>query len=157
MCNGGGGTTQVIDFDVVHGSHLGGGIAELSDSDDDEWTGRSAFGFSALEANMHRVNVDFDTTVTSPSNMVITVESRLNNPGGTARMRMLRWFDGQFVEEDMWAIGTTDVVHNTNVSNPGVYINASDRLRMQLQYTVVATFSAVGFDVIIDQTEIDLN
>ena len=99
------------------------------------------------------MNIDYNTAA-SPSSLAIRVESRLNNAGGTAVLRLLRWGNGKLNQRDTWPVGLTEVVNDTNIGTAAPYVNASGDIRMQLQYTVIATFSAAGFDVLIDQAEI---
>ncbi|MGI9015219.1 MAG: hypothetical protein ACR2GY_13360 [Phycisphaerales bacterium] len=154
----GGPTNQVatlLSFNIVFGSLVDGGLPQLLASDDQYLRIQSAFGFLSSEPNVVRVVIEADTDVGSPTQFDTTIESRTNNPNGTATIRARNWNTNAVNTIATYGIGTTDqfVVIQYTPSNP--YIRNSDgRVQIEVKHVIVATFSTSGFQSRIDHFEI---
>jgi len=151
------GGTELVDFAVVFGTLISGGLDQLIDSDNDRMRLRSQFGFSALEPNVIDLRLTFETAQLAAQLMDITVESRVNVPGATARVRLRNVTTGSFVLVHQYPVGTTEAVESITDLPATSYIDqGTGEIIMRLRYSAVATFSAAGFDAFIDQTAISV-
>ncbi|MGI9015100.1 MAG: hypothetical protein ACR2GY_12760 [Phycisphaerales bacterium] len=154
----GGPTNQVatlLSFNIIFGSLVEGGLPELLASDDQYMRIQSQFGFLSSEPNVMRVQIDADTDVGAPVQFDTTIESRTNNPNGTATIRARNWNTNAVNTIATYGIGTTEqvVVIEDTAANP--YIRTSDgRIQIEVKHVIVATFSTSGFQSRIDHFEI---
>ncbi len=147
----------LLDFAFAMGSHTSGGLSDLEDSDDSRLRGRSQFGFIATEANVLDLVVGAQSDVANPDFIDLVVESRLNNPNGTTRLRLKNWNSGNFEQIHLYPIGTTEtaeVVRDIAAANR--VRTSDDRIELSIRQFMVATFSAGGFDTFVDHVGIGL-
>lgn len=146
------GGTELVDFAVVFGTLIAGGLEQLIDSDDDRVRLRSQFGFTAQDANISEVRLDFETTQLAAQMMDVAIESRTNVPGAAARVRLRNVNTGSFVLVHQFPVGTTEFVETIDDIAAGNYIDQGNgAITMRLRYSSVVTFSALGFDAFIDE------
>ncbi len=141
----------LTDVAVQFGTLISGGLPEILDSDDARLRVRSAPGFIAQEANVLDIRVGAETTNLSAAALNISVEGRLNNPGGTSRWRLRNWSNNQLEQVHQHAIGTTETVVSLNNIPATNRIRQTDgRIELSLRQFMVATFTAQGFDSFTD-------
>jgi serine protease AprX len=146
---------EIVDVDFLRGTHISGGIAELVDSDDATVVGRSQFGFSANDANLLDMVVGAETNVSSPSTIDLTVEARLNQSGGTVRLRLRNWSTNQFQTVHQYALGGTETVEIVPDVSAADRVRATDgRVDFSFRASTVVTFSALGFRSFVDLVEL---
>lgn len=147
-----------IDFNVVFGSLISGGLNDLAESDDSFLRVRSQFGFSALEPNIMIINIGFQSPSTDPTVMNLEVESRINNPTGTARVRLRQWSNESLIEIGTYTIGFNELTQEFNGLDPTGFVRAADgRVDVNIKHVVLATFSALGFDTWFDRVGVEVN
>ncbi len=152
------GGTDLVNFVVVFGTLMNGGLAELLDSDDQRMRLRSQFGFTAQEPNITEIRLDFRTSALNGQTIDIDIESRVNQPGGSAKVRLMNVNNGNFVQVHQYSVGTTEAVESIAGINATNYLNTSNgAIVMRLRYSMLATFSPIGFDALIDQVAMDVN
>lgn len=148
---------MVVDsFETVIGTVLSGTIGDIIDGDDGRWIHtRSQFGFSVMEPNL--VDLRFYYHALNPLPLFeVKVQSRINQPNGTARVRLRNWSTNQMQQIGQHPIGMNWVLFDQEGLSGATFIRAADgRLELSLKHVVVATFSALGFDSFFD--EIDVN
>jgi hypothetical protein len=145
----------LTDFSVQFGTHLSGGLAQLLESDNDRVRVRSAFGFSAQAANLIDQRIGAETSNLGASEIDLTVEGRLNQSGGNARLRLRNWTTNSFQEVHEYALGSTEIVESVTGVDATDRIRQTDgRILLSMRITVLATLSAQGFDAFTDQVVI---
>jgi hypothetical protein len=156
--SGGGPTATpatLTDFTVAFGSLISGTLQDLVDSDDARLQTRSIPGFTSEEANLMELRIGAETTEQSPGAIDLTLEGRLNQPGGTVRVRFRNWTTNGFVQVHQYPIGFTEAVETITGIDATNRVRASDgRIEVSLRHSVFATFSALGFDSFTDQVAI---
>ena len=145
---------ELTSFIFSFGSHVSGDLADLTASDDVYLVGQSQFGFIATEPNILTLTI-VATAPASATQIELTVESKLNNAGGTARIRMKNWTNGgTFEEVRTYATGLNETVETVTGLNADELIHDTDgRIELQHHQFVVATFSASGFEGSFDWIE----
>jgi hypothetical protein len=140
-------------FSFRFGTHLGGDLASLAKDDGDEVRGRSRFGFSSLHPNILELFVDFEAA--QPGALLsVGVRTRLNHPGGSARLALRNWSTKQFDTLLMFPVGTMEVAQTVSGIDAADYIRPADgAIRLSLFQSVVVTFTSVGFDGFYDLAE----
>ena len=145
------------DFSMAFGTLLEGGMAELAASDDLVLRARSQFGFLSSEPNVIDLRIGSTTVVDPASACDITVEARLNNPGGMIRWRLRDWDDNTLEQVHSYTLGTTELRESATVTNAGQYVRDSDgRIEFSMKAVIVATFSLSGFQAELDQVAISI-
>jgi len=140
-------TDYLLDF----GSYLSGGVTELLNSDNTYLRLRSRFGFTAQEPNLMRCTFGFTSPMATPTSLDCSIEARLNQTGGAARLRLRNWSTGLFEQIHQFALSTVDAVEAVYDVPGANRVRTSDqRIEMQLSASTLSTFSIVGFDASID-------
>jgi hypothetical protein len=143
----------ILDFNVTFGTHLSGGVAELEQSDDTFVRARSRFGFTAAAPNLMEIRIDFETANLSAPTLDVEIESRLNQTGGTARIRLRDWIANSFVEIDQHPIGNVEMTRTVSDIDSGNLIRQTDGLiRLSVRHSTLTVFSAAGFTSFFDRT-----
>lgn len=139
---------------VLRGSLLSGGIADLATSDDVHVRTRSQLGFTAFEPNVTEIRFDATSDVDKPLDLDLAIESRVNNPNGTARVRLRDVNAGGLVNVATYPLGTTDAEHAIDGLDASTFIDADGGIELNVVHVVAATFSAAGFDSYFDFVKI---
>ena len=158
-CDGGnGGLATINSIETNFGTELSGGVSDVTASDDSYYVSQSAFGFLSSEPNVAEVRVSSTSPVEPASQIDVTVEARLNNPGGTMRLRMRDWTDsGSYTDVATYGMFNSDTTENTTVNNAARFVQSGTaRLDLAMRQTVVATFSLSGFQSRIDLVEMNV-
>jgi hypothetical protein len=153
---GGGGPdiAQITNFAVPLGTLLSGGVPQLLHSDNEHLRTRSQFGFTAFEPNVMEIVIAAVSGVDSPESITLRIESRINQPGGTARLRLRDWSNQQFEQVAAYAIGNDENVFTMEGIDAAEYLREDGRLHLSIRHAVMATFSLAGFDSGFDQVMI---
>jgi len=147
----------LADFTVAFGTWLSGGLPELEDSDDARLIVRSRPGFTALEPNLVDLRVGLLSDNLAAGALHLAVEMRLNQAGGTARLRIRNWTSGSFDLLDTSPINQTDEVFEVNGIDADDHVRQSDgRIEVSVRTSVIATFSALGFRTLVDQLGVNV-
>jgi V8-like Glu-specific endopeptidase len=148
------GTTQLTDISVAFGTHESGGLAQVVASDDDRYIVRSRFGFTALEPHVTDILVGATTTDPGASQIDLTYEGRLNQTGGTLKLRLRNWSTGTLQQVAQFAIGATEQTFTVDDIAATNRIRLSDgRIELRARASVLVTFSAAGFRNFTDLVE----
>jgi len=102
--------------------------------------------------------VNASTTVDNPATLDLTIESRIDEPAGTARVSLRNWNTGEFEPVDTFPVGDTDDVHVTSGIDATNYVNTSGggggEIDLQLRHVVFVPFLAFTFESFVDHVEI---
>lgn len=146
-------TDAVVTFGIV----VSGGLAQILESDDTYFRTRSRFGFTALEPNLLDLRIDAVSEVSAPSTIGLLVESRINQNGGTARLRLRNWNTGVVTQVSQYAVGNVEMIHEVTGLNAANFVRAGDgAIELHIRNSVIATFTALGFDSYLDHVAIDV-
>lgn len=137
----------LTDVAVSWGTHIGGNLNSLLISDNVRYSVNSAIGFTAQEPNITQTTVGATSPTLTGTSLRATVESRINQAGGTRKIRFKNFDTNGIVQIDTYPIGTTEITEVSTVGG-GVnqFIRDNDmRVELYLRTTVVATLSVSGF------------
>lgn len=146
--------TSVTDVQITMGSLISGGVNELATSDNLRLRAQSEFGFSAIEPEIMTMVVGFETGADNPSSMTLTIESAVNQPAGTATLRLKNFQSGQMETVETYGVDFGDDVHVVNGVGTANRIDGNGRIELEIKHVVVAGFSASGFRSSFDQVKI---
>ncbi len=144
--------------DISHtwGTLQAGGLTQLGSSDDQRLISRSNFGFQVQEANLIQIVIGAQTG--SPSTEAMTIdlrfEGRLNQTGGTTQLQLKNWQTNSFQNVDTFPLGTQEIVREVLGLSAANRVRANDRrMELRIRQFMVATFSPLGFDSLIDHIQ----
>jgi len=153
-----GSVATLADVAVVFGTLVSGGVAEISSSDDTYLRARSAFGFSAQEPNLVDLRVGLISSLATPTTLDILAEGKLNQNGGTTRVRIRNWSTNAFAQVGQYPIGMTESVQVIEGVSAANRVRPSDRrIELSFRQSTVATFSASGFVSSSDHVQVTTN
>lgn len=147
---------------VTFGQLLDGDMTAMYGADDNAVLNmRSMPGVSAQEADLIVLDTVHRTAVATPTVMDVSLEVAYNQPGGVGRLYAKNVTTGQWDLLGAKAIGTPN---NQNIENTVVfprlnaapYVDGDGRIEVRLRQSVVAAFSATGFDSSVDQFRVDV-
>lgn len=145
----------LVDYLVQFGQWISGDLESLRNSDDLRLRVRSRLGFTAQEPNLIDLRVGAATDALGAETLELSIEGRLNTPGGTARVRLRNWTTGLLEPVHQYSIGTTEMVERMTDLGTANRIRASDgRVEASLRCSVVVTFTAQGFDAFVDHVAV---
>lgn len=148
---------QISDYSLAFGRFISGDLNAILESDDVRLRVRSNPGFTANEPNLIDVRVGANTSMVSPDSLDVTLESRFNNPNGTARMRLRNWNTGGLQVVHQFPLGTAEMIETANGIPAASYVRSGDgRMEVSFRASMVVTFSAQGFDWFIDHVAMEL-
>jgi DNA-binding beta-propeller fold protein YncE len=147
----------LADMQVSYGRLISGSLADLMASDDDRIRVRSRRAFAAENLNVVDVRIGAISPDQSPASINLLVEGRLNEPGGTARLRLRNWATNQFRQVHQYPIGTTEIVASVEGINAANRVRTSDgRIELSIRQSVAATFSTDWFNSLTDWVRIEV-
>jgi len=149
-------TALLTDVQIVTGALLGGGLPDLLASDDAHLRTRSGFGATLIDLHHMEMRVTAMTTVENPGNIELTVEDRIDEPAGTAQLRLRNWTTGQHDLIGAYPLGSTDAVHTFQNVNAANYVNGQGELAVALKHIVFVPFLAFTFESFVDHVEIQI-
>lgn len=132
---------------VVFGTLLSGDLSSIESSDDAYLRVRSIFGFTALEPNINEITLIGTSPFNTVSQLDLKIESRINHPSGTAKIRMRNFDTNGLVNVLEYNLTATDtLVELDNLPDPDRFVRDSDgRVEMRVKHVVIAVFTATGF------------
>jgi len=153
---GGGGVPATLEvLQIPFGTLESGTLDSLRVSDDARLVVRSQFGFSALEANLVEIAVRATTAVNSPQTLAISIESRLSQTGGSARVRLRNWSSGSTQTVHSYAVGNVEAIEVVPDVDADAFVqDGTGRIILSVRDSAVATFSVAGFRAFFDWVEI---
>ena len=149
-------TPATIDsIEILFGELLSGNVGNVTESDDSYVIARSQFGFLSSEPNLLRTRVIATTAVSSPTEVDINIETRLNNPNGNMTVRSRNVTDNSLDTIGEFVVTTADATYSINDLAAATYVDATTgEIEVDIKQVVIATFSLSGFQGRFDQIEI---
>lgn len=147
---------ELADLNVILGTVLVGNLDSLREDDDHVLRLRSAIGFSQFEPNLTRVRVGALNALGTATSINVSVTARIDHPNGTATIRMRDWATGQFITVDEYVISTMEETQTVeDLSAAQFLVSCDNRIEIEHQIVVVATFSVLGFIAELEQVEVE--
>ena len=95
------------------------------------------------------------STVDSATTIDIAIESRIDDPAGTAKISLHNWNTGEMDQVGKYSIGETDETVTIEGISAADYIRDSDnRIEIQLKHIVFAPFLSFRFESFLDQVQL---
>jgi serine protease AprX len=140
----------LTNLSMLTGTIISGGLADLDVSDDVHLRTRSGFGQSFIDLHKTEFLVDALAPLGDHATLDLAIESRLNQPSGTARIRMFDHGAGAFVTVAQYAINNTDALFNLADLDASRYVAADGSIRAELRHVVFVPIFAFRFDSFFD-------
>jgi len=147
---------DLINLAMLRGTLLGGGLAELDASDDQYVQTRSGFGQTFIDLHSMELAIDAVSGAASPVSLDLTIESRVNQPSGTAQIRLLNHQTNQFDLVSSYALNSSDAVRVIGGLDPAKYIDGSGAIELRIKHIVFIPIFAFRFDSFLDEVRIDV-
>ena len=111
------------------------------------------------ESELHKMEVVVSAVTAngSPTNVNVSVEGLLDEPGGIARIALRNWNTGQFETVGSFAIGQSDTDAQFNGLDASKYVDGSGAIDVSIKTIVHVPFFAFTFDTGIDQVGVSVN
>ena len=138
------------------GAVLDGGVGEILASDDSYLHTRSGFGQTLVDAHHMEMRITANTSVPSPETLDLSIESRIDEPAGTAQVRLLNHATGEFDLVSQHAIGSTDATDTIPGIDADDYVNPQGDIELSMKHIVFVPFLAFTFESWIDWVEIGI-
>jgi len=149
-------SATLTSIDVATGAVIEGGVAELGDSDDSHLHTRSGFGSTLIDLHLLDLRIDATTDVQSPALLDLIIESRLDEPGGSAKVALRNWASGDFDTVGQYSIGTVEETVTVEDVDASDYIAEAGDIELRVRHTVFVPFLAFQFDSFFDLVRIDV-
>ena len=150
----GGGHADLTAFTIQVGLILDGDLADLLDSDDAYVHTQSGFGETLIDLHHMEVIVSAETMVGAPSLIDLRFESRIDEPAGTAQVRLLNHNTQQFDFVGQYALGNTDTIDTIIDIDATNYVGGAGEIEMSIKHIVFVPFLAFTFESWLDWVEI---
>lgn len=134
---------DLLDFQVVRGTLIEGGIPDLVNSDDSRMRIRSVPGFTALEPNVTELQV-VGSLSGEFSTLDLTLEVNINQPDGTATISMRNWDTDDDDEVGTHNVDFGDEQHDFNIA-ADPYLADNGQFIVTTRHVVAAPLTAQGF------------
>lgn len=147
------GAAPVSTLSIVRGTHLGGGIPEIEQSDDQRYRVRSGIGNTFVNLHSMILEATLLASQSAPFTLDLRIESRLvtNQGAGTATVRLYNWNTNQFNQIGVHALGSTDQTRDFNGLDATKYVRGDGRIVVQIEHRVVVPVFAFFFNCEFDQ------
>jgi len=156
ICAGGPGAT-LTGIDVAKGVILAGGVDDLRQSDDVTVNVRSGFGATFVDLHHLDLIVSARTSNADSQRLDLLVETRIDEPAGTAQIRLYNWNTGQFDFVRSFSVGLTDQIHVVDNLSASNRVNDEGELAVSIKEIVFVPFLAFRFDGFFDHVRINVN
>ena len=94
------------------------------------------------------------TSVDDPASIDLTIESRIDEPAGTAQIRLLNHNTAQFDLVGQYALGDTDTIDTIPGIGASNYVGARGEIELRIKHIVFVPFLAFTFESWLDWVEI---
>ena len=147
-------TADLISFEIVTGSLLGGDLSDLIMSDDSYVQARSGFGLSLADLHKMELRAVAVTSNASPASLDISVESRIDEPSGTMRISLRNWNTNNFDPIGTAPVGNTDQTELIQGVGAADYVSDVGEIEVEVEHIVFVPFLAFTFESFVDAIEV---
>ncbi|QOJ17297.1 MAG: hypothetical protein HRU76_06785 [Phycisphaeraceae bacterium] len=145
-------------FTMIRGTHTGGGLTDLTASDNQYLRTRSGFGNTFTDLHSMEIIVNAQTASANRRILQLTVESSISHAaGGTARIRLRNRNTTQFEQVGIHAVGQSDFVFRTLITNPANYVGSGGEVDVSIRHIVVVPIFAFQFNSFFDEVKVVVN
>jgi photosystem II stability/assembly factor-like uncharacterized protein len=148
------GPASLDSFTMVTGTLLGGTVGDLNASDDVAIRTRSGFGQTFIDLHNMTCRLSATTDLFDAAAMHLAFETRINQPAGTAQIRLRNWATNQMTAVGSFALGATDARRAIGDIAAADYIGASGQIEVEIKHLVFVPIFAFQFESFIDMVEI---
>jgi len=145
---------DLMSFEIVTGALLQGTINDLRESDDSYVHTRSGFGGTLVDLHHMEMRIDAATDVQNPAALDLAFEMRIDEPSGTAQVRLLNHGTSMFEQVGQFGIGTSDEVREIIGVAAGSYVSGQGEIELAIKHIVFVPFLAFTFESWVDLVEI---
>lgn len=151
--------SNLIDVNVIVGTHLDGQIKEIVASDNNVLVARSGFGETLIDLHNLHLIIDAQTAVATPSTLDLKLETRIDEPSGLAQVKLFNWNTTNFDNIGSFPISEIDTVEILDNIDATDYVNTASNgeIQLSLKQLVFVPFLAFNFDSFIDHVQIRVN
>jgi hypothetical protein len=147
----------VTAIDILRGTIINGGIEQIESSDDVHLRTRSGFGQTFIDLHSMDLQVAADAGGPVAGTFDLAIESRLDQPAGTAQIRLLNHGTNQYDMVDSHALGNADATRViSNLAGP-TYVGADGSISLRIRHLVFVPIFAFRFDSFFDLIEFTID
>jgi len=148
--------SNLTGFEIATGDILAGGLPEVLTSDDAYLRTQSGFGRSFTD--LHKTEVIFaaESPVGSPSTIDLAVESRIDQPAGSARLSLFDWSAGEFIAVSQHQIGEMDEEVTVADVDAAPFVSDAGDVLLSVRHVVFVPFLAFTFESFFDVVEVTI-
>jgi serine protease AprX len=151
------GAVEVTAIDILRGTIINGGIEQIASSDDVHLRTRSGFGQTFIDLHSMDLQVAADAGGPVAGTFDLAIESRLDQPAGTAQIRLLNHGTNQYDMVDSHALGNADATRViSNLAGP-TYVGADGSISLRIRHLVFVPIFAFRFDSFFDLIEFTID
>jgi len=143
-------SAELVGFSVATGVVLEGGLPELAETDDAALRTRSGFGSSLADLHSMELVVDATTSVVDAETIDLLIESRIDEPAGSARVRLWNWETSTYDTIGQFGIGEIDDQEVLAGVAADGRVSESGQIRVSIEHVVHVPFLAFSFESWID-------
>ena len=147
--------TVATTIDISRGTPIEGDLYETRGSDNDLLTLRSQRGTTIIEPEILIFESEFVSDYDDPTLLDLRIEWRITEPGGVARIRFRNWTNGGFDQIAQVNVGMTEETLTLDDIPASDYVHGiTGVVEVQVETVIVASFSFLGFDTLIDHIQV---
>jgi len=137
---------------VLQGTGIEGDVDELLQSDDTYFRVRSTFGQTIVEPFLTEVQFGFQTDAPNARTLDFSIESRVDDLGGTAKVSLKNFNTSEFEQVHAYAIGLDDALEEFRIEDAGDFVNPDNgRFKLRVKHVVFGRFFSFNFDSFYDR------
>jgi len=145
-------TVAPTSYQIFRGQLISGTVASLATSDDSYLVVQKGLTLNAAESPVD-VNVTGTTTITTPTTLAFTLETKANTPNIQQTTSLFNVTTNAWEQVDQRNIGVADVSNTFTISNnPARFVAANGTVRARMQYKAVGLVTSSAFRVSFDQS-----
>ncbi|QOJ16859.1 MAG: exo-alpha-sialidase [Phycisphaeraceae bacterium] len=148
--------STLTDVRVTTGVRLAGDLDSLRNSDDVVYRTRSGFGRTFTDLHNLDMQVDGVTSVENPATIDLTIESRINQPTGAARVWLRNWNANRWDVVRNYTVGSTEGVETITGIPAASYVDNNGLIRARIRHVVTAPVFAFTFESYFDQVKMEV-
>jgi len=146
-------TADPLSFEVVVGTLIDGDVTDLHESDDSNIHTRSGFGQSFIDLHHMEMVVHAVTAANAPTTLDISIESRIDQPAGSAQLRLRNWNTNEFELVGQYAIENSETTELVEDIDAAPYVSGTGQIDLSIKHIVFVPFLAFTFDSYIDHVQ----
>lgn len=119
-------TVSPSSFQILMGTLVSGGLADLLNSDDQRLVVRRNI-FASVTSSPIEISVTGTSPTSNPSTFKIHLEAQASVGGLTQKIELWDYVAGAFVQVDARSASSTDTIAEVSATNPSRFVNSSNK------------------------------